>query len=139
MRPSALRATRQRRTLTALCLLSNVSPTVALTELIERIVHAPDPETATRTVFTRISIQSPALAQKWRQVIWDTWAGYHPNIPLLPHVRLSSEDVATVPILRDAHSYLQAIEQQPAQLVDEAKERMLGGPDVSRLFAALPS
>ncbi|MEX1997670.1 MAG: hypothetical protein WEA04_03265 [Candidatus Andersenbacteria bacterium] len=125
--------------LRALCMLSNVPQTIDLQGLLGKVQQAPDPETAVRTVLGTISVTSEVLERKWRSAIMAWWSMHHPHVPLLPSLALSSDEVLTVPMLQDAHAFLEAIFCQPADLVEEQGELLLNPADVLRIAGSLPS
>lgn len=125
--------------LKALCLLSNASATISVEGLLHTVRRAPDPETAVREVLRCVTVTSEILERKWRSTITSLWAAHHPHVPLLPQLKLASEEVSHVPILQDAHAFLEEILCQPAQLQEEHGELVLAAPDVWRLAAALPT
>lgn len=127
------------KTLRALCLLSNASAGVSVEGLLHTVRQAPDPETAVREVLQTVTVTSEVLERKWRSTITTLWAKHHPHVPLLPSLTLSSEEVSHVPLLQDAHAYLEEILCQPASLREEHTEQVVASPDVWRLAAALPS
>lgn len=129
----------QAKKLQALCLLSNASATLSVEGVLHTIRRAPDPETAVREVLQTMSITSEVLERKWRSTITNLWATNHPHVPLLPSLKLSSEEVAHVPLLQDAHAFLEEIVCQSAALHEENDELVIAPPDVWRLAAILPS
>lgn len=124
--------------LEALCLLSDVEATAA-GELFDAIQAAPDPETAARLTEARITVDSPLLKRKWREVVWRLWGSAHPGVPKVPDVGLSSLEVNEVPFLQDAVAYLALLAERPAELITERGELLLAPDDVVRLRCALPS
>lgn len=122
-----------------LCTLSDLPPTVDAQQVLLLITEAPDPETATRQVLEQMNSHSDVLKRKWRQTIFQIWSHKHPRVPKLPDLRLASEEVATVPFLKDALAYLEQIASQPAMLQKEKNERLLVSEDIQRLYSALPS
>lgn len=110
---------------------------------VEGVLHAirraPDPETAVREVLETMSVTSEVLERKWRSTVTSLWATHHPHVPLLPALTLSSEEVMHVPLLQDAHAFLEEILCQPASLHEEHDELVIAPNDVWRLAAILPS
>lgn len=126
-------------TLSALCALSNVTKPDDVGHLVANVKVAPDPETAVRQVLAQLPTCSDALSRKWRDVITDLWATNHPHIPLLPELSLSGADVEQTAVVRDAHAFLELLEEQPLQLIEEQDEWLLEPTAVTRLGHHLPS
>jgi hypothetical protein len=125
--------------LQALWILSGFSDTVKGEELATIICEAPDPETASRVITSRIHISSDALSRKWRKVINDTWLRYHADIPSAFTLPLTSRDVLDVPALRDAYAVLEEISKKPVNMVWDRQERTIDPADLERLVQAMPS
>lgn len=124
--------------LEALCLLSDVAAEAA-GELFSGIEAAADPETAARLVEAKVTVDSPLLKRKWREVVWRLWSSAHPGVPKVPDVGLSSAEVAEVPFLQDAKAYLAILAERPAELISERGELLVAPDDIVRLRCALPS
>lgn len=128
----------QVKNLRALCALSNAA-TVSVEGLLHTVRQAPDPETAVREVLQSVAVTSEVLTRKWRSTVTTLWASHHPHVPLLPSLRLSSDEVAHAPLLQDTKAYLEEILCQPALLREEKGETVLADADVRRLAGTMPS
>jgi len=125
--------------LRALHALSDALEPLNIGTLNQQVQNAPDPETAVQAVLEQIQVESDTLTRKWRNVITDLWAQYHPHVPILPELTLTSSDITTAPVLRDAQEVLRALEGKPAKLVEENNEWLLEPEDVQRLIKVMPS
>lgn len=123
----------------ALFHLSHVPDNTPFDEVVSLITNAPDPETAHQAVSSRIQAESDVLAQKWHDTIISAWSHCHPQVPLLPNLPLTEEDVRSVPVLRDMQEFLREIERESAAMVEEKDELVLKPEEAMRLALCLPS
>jgi hypothetical protein len=125
--------------LQALCTLSNMPVPLTMRDLLAAVEQAPDPETAVRGVLHAVTLSSATLERKWRSTITDLWALRHPQVPTLPELPLSAEDVENSVALADATAFLNELERHPAHLVRERGEWLLEPTEVLRFAGQLPS
>lgn len=123
----------------ALAALSDLPATIDFAELVTKLKGAPDPETAVQTVLNEMAVPSDVLKRKWRSTLMELWSVQHPNVPMLPGLALSSDEVAAVPMLADALGVMRALASQSALLTEEHTELLLTSSDVWRLAGAMPS
>ncbi len=136
---TASRARLRRKNLKALCDLSETKVRLNPDQLTTLIKNSPDPETAARAVLSRISPCPEVLERKWRQLVKEFWSSQHPHVPLIPHLNLTTDDVAGVIALRDAVALLNVVRDRPPLLVSEGKEWLLSSEDAYHLAGSLPS
>lgn len=126
-------------TVEALISLSSAKSNISADRVVDLIVSSPDPETAKHSVEECFYTSHATLSKKWNELAVSIWSHSHPHIPLLPHVPLTSEDVSSVPVLRDVECFLHELQEKSADIIHETAGAFLSGEDALRLALVLPS
>lgn len=127
------------KALRALFSLSHAPADMNVEDIVGLITSAPDLETARRAVANCVVGGSEVLDKKWQQVITAAWSQCHPNVPLLPQLPLSEDEVREVPIIRDAVEFLRELNATPARVSVEQGEPTISAEDTIRIGTAMPS
>ncbi len=125
--------------LRALCALSDVVAPIDISHFINHIQETPDPETAVQLILMSMPSASAALTRQWRNFIVDTWAKYHPGIPIMPNWPISSATVDHSPLLSDARAFLDIIKRQPIRMSKMNHEWLIDSDEILRIIRLLPS
>ena len=125
--------------LQALVSLSDFKRGLNPAQLNQLAREAPDPETMIRQVFGQLTSESDVLRRKWRKALTELWTKYHPDIPLLPQLPLTRDQISESYQLLDAVKFIQAVTHNPARLIRQGRDVMLDPDEALRIAQTLPS
>ncbi len=130
---------RRHKHLQALCDLSDASSQINPAVVNQLVQEAPDPETALRDLFSIVDASSPALKDKWRQLIYNSWTEGHPHLPNLIDLPIAASDISDIIALQEAQIMLRLLKQRPAAMIAENQEWLLNSDDAFYIASHLPS